>query len=141
MFTGRVAVEAIVARPDPSADLALLYQTEVFDVRHAHEREGIVDLGDADILRGDARPFIKERSGVDPIGFPETRGLTLAAHTRHDIDRRMFQIARPFRRSDHQRYAAVALLAAIEQAERIDDPARVLVVIDGDGLCASSPFG
>ena len=33
----QIAVEAIVARRDPSADLALLYQAEVFDVRHAHE--------------------------------------------------------------------------------------------------------
>ena len=96
--------------------------------------EGIVDLGDADILRRDARPFIKKRRRVDAIGFPKTRCLTLAAHARHDIDRRMLQIARPFRRGDHQRDAAVALLAAIEQTKRIDDPARVLMVVDGDGL-------
>ena len=86
-------------------------------MRHAHEGEGIVDLGDADILRSDARSFIKQRRGVDAIGFPKTRCLTLATHARHDIDRRMLQIARPFRRGDYQRDAAVTFLAAIEQSE------------------------
>ncbi len=32
------------------------------------------------------------------------------------------------------RDAAVALLAAVEQSERINDPARVLVIVDGDRL-------
>ena len=129
---GQIAVETIVAFSDPRPDLSLLYQAEVFDVRHAHECEGIVDLGDDDIPRSDARAFVKERSGIGPIGLPETRGLTLTAHARHDVNRRMLQIARAFRRSDHQRHTAVALLAAIEQAERINDPARALMVIDGD---------
>ena len=79
-------------------------------------------------------PSYKQRSGVGSVGLPQTRSLTLAAHARHDVDRRMFQIARPFRRCDHQRNAAVALLAAVEQAEWIDDPARILMVFDGNRL-------
>src|SRR5262245_57958999 len=98
---GQIAVETIVAFSDPSPDLSLPYQAEVFDVRHAHKREGIVDLGDADIPWGDACSFVKEWGGVGSIGFPETRGLTLAAHTRHDVNRRMLQIACPIRRGDH----------------------------------------
>src|SRR5262249_44165235 len=86
---GQVAVKTIVGLSDPTPDLSLLYQTEVFDVRHAHKCEGIVNLRNADVTRGDTRSFIKERSGVDPIGFPKTRGLTLTAHARHDIDRRV----------------------------------------------------
>src|SRR5687768_2674263 len=108
-------------------------KAEVFDVGHAHERKGIVDFGDADIARRDTGSFIKQRSRVGAIGFPKTRRLTLAAHARHDIDRCLLQIARPLRRGDHQSDAAVALLAAIKQSKWVNDPARALVLVDGDG--------
>src|SRR6476660_1467541 len=46
----------------------------------------------------------------------------------------MLRIARPLRGGDYQRDAAVTFLAAIEQSERVNDPARVLVIFDGDGF-------
>src|SRR5262249_37700539 len=77
----QIAIETIVALCNPAPDLALFYQTKIFDVRHAHECERIVDLGNADIPRGNTGPFVKERSGVSSIGFPETGGLTLTPHS------------------------------------------------------------
>src|SRR5262249_27939159 len=74
------------------------------------------------------------RRGVGPVGFPKTRGLPLPAHARHDVNRRVLQIARLFRRRDHQRDTAVALLATIKQAKRIDDPAGVLMLVNRNGF-------
>src|SRR5262249_45367580 len=76
----QIAVEPIVAFSHPTADLPLLNQTEILDVRHAHERERIIDLRDTDIPRSDARALIKQRRGIGPVGFPDACGLTLTAH-------------------------------------------------------------
>ena len=44
------------------------------------------------------------------------------------------QVPGPLEGGDHQRLAPVGLLAAVEQVERLDDPPRGLVVLEGDRL-------
>ena len=51
------------------------------------------------------------------------------------------QVAGPLERRDDQGLAAVGLLAAVEQAEGLDDPARGLVVLQGDRLLVEPGFG
>ena len=42
MFTGRSLSRRLWHLSDPTPDFSPFYQTEIFNVRHAHEREGIV---------------------------------------------------------------------------------------------------
>lgn len=43
-----------------------------------------------------------------------------------------FEVFRAFGRYDHDRDCAVTLLAAVEQSHWLDDPARVLMIFEGD---------
>src|SRR5205807_10006587 len=60
--------------------------------------------------------------------------LARALRRRVDDGRRVGQVARPLERRDDDRLSAVALLTAVEQVERLDDPARLLVLLERDRL-------
>ena len=51
------------------------------------------------------------------------------------------QVPGPLERRDHEGLAAVGLLAAVEEVEGLDDPPRVLVVLEGDRLLVEPRLG
>jgi hypothetical protein len=53
---------------------------------------------------------------------------------RRDDDRAVLEVPGPLRRRHHQRDTAVGLLTAVQQPQRLSDPPRILVVLNGDRL-------
>ena len=89
---------------------------------HAGHREGLGRrLGQAE--RGKVGPL---RDGA--------RRVRMALGGAHDDDRLVPHVARAVGGADHHRRAAVALQRAVQQAQRIGDHARGLVILDGDRI-------
>ena len=77
-----------------------------------------------------ARPSVSQ---VRPLR-DRARRFGMALGHAHDDDRPLLQVARAVGGADHHRGAAVALQRAVEQAQRIGDHARGLVILDGDRI-------
>src|SRR5438270_13913385 len=106
---GTGAVELVMPLAHPGTDFALLDQAVVLDVRQAHQREGVVDLGEAHVLRRDARSSEEEGRRVSRVRLPETARWPRAADPGHDVDGRVLEITGPFGGSDHHGNGAIAL--------------------------------
>src|SRR3989454_1647127 len=143
----RVALAEVAARrvvgarapelDDPArhvgAALALLAEPVLLQLEHGGEREGVVGAGDVDVLGRDPGRRKDNVLGV-VAGHPRDgaiRPMEVQARLRdapgdaHDIDGPVLQVARTFDRRDDDARRVVRLDAAVEEMERLDDPARV----------------
>src|ERR1700704_949877 len=137
-----VAEELLGAPPFAESELLQLGQHEGGEV--------VVDHGGLDVV-GTEAGGVPELARHEPhLGEPRDRVPVVAGHHvlvlaralgRSVEDRwRMGQVARTFERRDDDRLRAVALLAAVEQVERLDDPARLLVLLERDRLFVEPRF-
>ncbi|MNT69101.1 hypothetical protein D3C72_2073890 [compost metagenome] len=104
--------------------------------KNAHA-EVVIELGDIDILWPDPRHGIGALQGfllmrhVPPVfSLHVLRGVRLT-HA-GDLDHRLTQVTCAFGGREDHANAAVADQAAIQQMEGLDNPARCLMVLDGD---------
>src|SRR5690606_13780012 len=109
-----------------------------------HQRgEVVVEHGGVDV--GRAEPALRVHLTADQAHLRDAGDLGAVVAGHHvlvvagtlgggeDQRGRVRQVAGPFGGDDDQRLPAVALLAAVEQAQRLGDPAGGLVVGEGDG--------
>src|SRR5213593_4593955 len=130
----RVALAEVAARrvvgtrapelDDPArhvgAALTLLTEPVLLQLEHGGEREGVVGAG-------------HPRDGaIRPVEVQAR--LRHAARDAHDMDRPVLQVARAFDRRDDDARRVVRLDAAVEEMERLDDPARVEDVLHRHAL-------
>src|SRR6266511_651929 len=111
---------------------AALAEPELLELREHQRREVVVDDGGLDVV-GTEPGRVPQLPGNEPhLGQSRDRVAVVARH--HvlvlaralrgcvDQDGRVRQVVRPLGRGDDQRLGAVALLAAVEQVQRLDDP-------------------
>ena len=101
-----------------------------------HERgEGVVELGDVDVARADARLIPEPTAALGGAASGEVgavvreQGVARTPDRTRDRHRHLSQIARTLRGRDHQRDRGVGLEATVEQPQRLHDPARREVVV------------
>ena len=126
------------ARRRERAAFTLRAEAVVLERDDHGEREAVVDLGDVDVVGTDPRH--RERSlarlhragGQTPLAptLHHVPGMALAPAP--DVRRRLLEVAGALAGRDHHRDTAVRHEATVEEPERLGDPARVVMILDGD---------
>jgi hypothetical protein len=129
---------------DEVARLTSAAEAQFFQL-HEHIRgEVVVQDRGADVLRADAglapelardHAHLRQRAHVVAViaGHRELVG-TRALRGGLDHRRAVRQVTGPFLAGDHDRHRPVAFLTAVEQVQRLDDPAGLLVLGQRDRL-------
>src|SRR5437868_4845435 len=110
--------------------------------KHAH-REVVVELGDFDVLGADAGTLESTSQGfllvrhVPPVFALQVLGGVGLTHAGDDHGR-LPKVSRSLAARDDYAHAAIAYETAIEEVERLDNPARVLMILNGNGLAHDS---
>ena len=135
------AAETDAAVHDERPALALLAEAQDFELADHREGEAVVDLGDVDVLGADARHVVGARRGLHEAELQQvgtlrdrSRRFGMALGHAHDRDQRLLQVARAVGAADDDGRTAVALEAAVEQAEGIGDHARGVMLLDRERL-------
>ena len=138
------AAALMVAGADEILGLAALGKAEFLQLRQHEGGEMVIDHRRLDVLGGQAA-LLPELLGNqahfgqsgDVIAVIRGHDLLAVADTlgrRLDDDRLAAQVAGAFDRSDDHGHRAVRFLAAIEQVQRLADPARGLMISQRDRL-------
>ena len=138
------AAASVVAGTHEVLGLAARAETELLELLQHEGREVVVDHRGLDVggrqaallpeLARDqphlwqARDVVAVQRGHDLLAVADALRCSLDDHGF------AFQVARALHRGDHHRHRTVAFLAAIQQAQRLADPARGLVIGQRDGL-------
>ena len=69
------------------------------------------------------------RHEVRPVHGSCSVAITASLSRRHDMDRCLIQVPRSLRGGYDDRRRAIGFLAAVEKVQRLDDPTRVVVVL------------
>src|SRR5262249_56676656 len=131
--------------------LAARAEAELLELYQHEGREVVVEDRGADVARPEAR-HLRQLPGYDArlrqaddgaAGVAGHRVLVWAAALRGGGDerRRLPEIPGALGRHDDDRDGAVALLATVEQVQRLDDPARRLMVGERDRLAVEPRRG
>ena len=139
---GQGAAERERTVGDEVLRLAAPAEAELLELRQHERREVVVDDCGVDV-RGAAaglRPELPRDQPhlgecTDVVAVVARHHLLVGAGAlrgARDDRRRACQVGRALRTGHHHRDRAVALLAAVEQPQRVDDPARRLVLVEGD---------
>src|SRR5450755_2494003 len=134
----QLAARPGVAVGDEFAGFLVRHEAEVAETVERQMRERIVDHQVIDVLMRDAG-FLEGEGACDLEGARAVKGLHLADHRRlhalagaENIDRPGLEILGSLGRGQDQRAAAVGNEAALQDAERIGDHARIQHVLDRD---------
>ena len=134
------AAEPGAARRDEGAALARLAEAVGLELHDHRDRERVVERRHVDVFDPDAglaeRRLLRRRDVVVQVvhlARPPVADVVPATDTeyRHRAAR---EITRSFGGGDEHRDAAVGVTTAVQQAQRVDDHARRLVIVDRDRL-------
>jgi len=141
---GQAPAQLEVAAPHEVLGLAAPAEAELLEL-HQHEgREVVVEDGGLDVAGADPRRLVELARHQAHLG--QARDVLSVVARHHllvvagalgggpDHGGELAQAARPLEARHHHRHRAVALLAAVQQAQRLLDPAGILVLLQGDGL-------
>ena len=122
--------------------LAGLGEAVRFEGHQHHRREVVVDLGNVDLpglqlrcpiqLRGRGLSLLQSSEALALIAGHHLRAAARALGRRGDVCRGPLELLRLLRGDDDRRTRAVRVEAAVEQAQRLCDPAGALVVLQRD---------
>ena len=139
-----LAAELDVAVAHEVRGLTAPAEAELLELYQHERREVVVDHGRLDVARAQPRRLVQLPSHQAHLGQPGDLVGVVAGHhllpiaraLRGGADhrRRLAQVARPLEARHHDRHRAIALLAAVQQPQRLDDPTRALVVLQRDRL-------
>ena len=137
----QLAAEADAAVHDERPALALLAEAQQFELVDHGEGEAVVDFGHVDVPGADACHVVGARGGLREAKLQEVgalgdrgRRFGMALGHAHDGDQRLPEVACAVGPAHDHRRAAVALQAAVEQAERVGDHARGVMLLDRERL-------
>src|SRR4051812_20876153 len=138
------AAELDPAVRDEVLRLARAAEAELLQLSQDERREVVVEHCGRDVAGAQAGGLpdlpcagAHLRQSDDRLAEERPHHLLVVRHPlrrRLDDDRRLRQVARSFGRRDQDGLTAVGLLAAVEQVQRLHDPARALVVLQRDRL-------
>ncbi len=147
----QAATELDGAVGDEVLGLALRAEPELLELGQHERREVVVDRRRLDVV-GAEPGRLPQLAGHDAhlgdagdvVAVVAAHHVLILGHTLGgggDDGRLLGQICGALGGGDQQGLAAVGLLAAVEQVQRLDDPARFLMVFEGDGLVVEERLG
>ena len=141
---GQAATELDVAVADEVLGLTPAAEAELLELIEHIGGEVVVDHGGLDVCRRQSRG-LPQLSG-DGVHLAQHGEIVVVVRRHHLLTRtrtlgcgpddggRARKVACTLQRSDDEGLASVGLLAAVEQVERLDDPPRGLMLLQGDRL-------
>ncbi len=148
---GQPPVHLQVAVPHEVLRLALAAEAELLELAQHERGEVVIENRGLDVVGTDAGLLVELAGDQAHLGDPGDRVpvvgrhhlLVLARALRgaDDDRRRLLQVPGPLQGRHDQGLASVALLAAVEQVQRLDDPPAVLVVLQRDRLLVEESLG